>query len=119
MRKDVCFGVIALTWVLSAVLASPLAIFREYGSFTLEPGHTIQVKGRFLPFTTGFTFAHTGTDTGSRAVSHRHTTRRSHRSYDGWATALPLEPLITTSVFTSGPAAGLDPLRREHLAPIR
>ncbi|KAM3857516.1 neuropeptide Y receptor Y2, like [Diretmus argenteus] len=43
MRKDVCFGVIALTWVLSAVLASPLAIFREYGSFTLEPGPTIQV----------------------------------------------------------------------------
>ncbi|KAM4611640.1 LOW QUALITY PROTEIN: neuropeptide Y receptor Y2, like [Polymixia lowei] len=43
MRKDVCFGVIALTWVLSAVLASPLAIFREYGSFSLEPGHTIQV----------------------------------------------------------------------------
>ncbi|XP_028998821.1 neuropeptide Y receptor Y2, like [Betta splendens] len=43
MRKDVCFGVIAVTWVLSAVLASPLAIFREYGSFTLQPGHTIQV----------------------------------------------------------------------------
>ncbi|XP_069580711.1 neuropeptide Y receptor type 2-like [Brachyistius frenatus] len=43
MRKDVCFWVIALTWVLSAVLASPLAIFREYGSFTLEPGHSIQV----------------------------------------------------------------------------
>ncbi|XP_047443256.1 neuropeptide Y receptor Y2, like [Mugil cephalus] len=43
MRKDVCFGVIALTWMLSAVLASPLAIFREYGSFTLEPGHSIQV----------------------------------------------------------------------------
>ncbi|XP_026225041.1 neuropeptide Y receptor Y2, like [Anabas testudineus] len=43
MRKDVCFGVIALTWVLSAVLASPLAIFREYGSFTLGPGQTIQV----------------------------------------------------------------------------
>ncbi|XP_062271072.1 neuropeptide Y receptor type 2-like, partial [Scomber scombrus] len=43
MRKDVCFAVIALTWVLSAVLASPLAIFREYGSFTLGPGHTIQV----------------------------------------------------------------------------
>lgn len=43
MRKDVCFTVIALTWVLSAILASPLAIFREYGSFTLEPGHTIQV----------------------------------------------------------------------------
>uniref|UniRef100_A0A3Q1GSR9 Neuropeptide Y receptor type 2 n=1 Tax=Acanthochromis polyacanthus TaxID=80966 RepID=A0A3Q1GSR9_9TELE len=43
MRKDVCFGVIAWTWVLSAVLASPLAIFREYGSFSLEPGHTMQV----------------------------------------------------------------------------
>uniref|UniRef100_A0A3B5LKX5 Neuropeptide Y receptor type 2 n=1 Tax=Xiphophorus couchianus TaxID=32473 RepID=A0A3B5LKX5_9TELE len=43
MRKDVCFGVIALTWVLSAVLASPMAIFREYGSFVLDPGHTLQV----------------------------------------------------------------------------
>ncbi|XP_056156660.1 neuropeptide Y receptor Y2, like [Lampris incognitus] len=43
MRKDVCFGVIALTWVLSAVLASPLAIFREYGPLTLKPGHTILV----------------------------------------------------------------------------
>uniref|UniRef100_A0A3Q3WCI1 Neuropeptide Y receptor type 2 n=1 Tax=Mola mola TaxID=94237 RepID=A0A3Q3WCI1_MOLML len=43
MRKDVCFGVIALTWVLSAVLASPLAIFREYSSLTLEPGLTILV----------------------------------------------------------------------------
>ncbi|XP_014887699.1 neuropeptide Y receptor Y2, like [Poecilia latipinna] len=42
MRKDVCFGVIALTWVLSAVLASPMAIFREYGSFVLDPGHTLQ-----------------------------------------------------------------------------
>ncbi|CAB1451407.1 unnamed protein product [Pleuronectes platessa] len=43
MRKDVCFGVIALTWVLSAVLASPLAIFREYSYFTVEPGHSIPV----------------------------------------------------------------------------
>ncbi|XP_077356149.1 neuropeptide Y receptor Y2, like [Festucalex cinctus] len=43
MQKDTCFRVIALTWLLSAALASPLAIFREYGSFTLEPGHTIQV----------------------------------------------------------------------------
>ncbi|KAM9425669.1 neuropeptide Y receptor Y2, like [Pholidichthys leucotaenia] len=42
MRKDVCFGVIALTWALSAVLASPLAIFREYSSLTLD-GHTIKV----------------------------------------------------------------------------
>ncbi|XP_035005404.1 neuropeptide Y receptor Y2, like [Hippoglossus stenolepis] len=43
MRKDVCYGVIALTWVLSAVLASPLAIFREYSHFTVEPGHSIPV----------------------------------------------------------------------------
>ncbi|XP_071190263.1 neuropeptide Y receptor Y2, like [Salvelinus alpinus] len=43
MRKDVCFGVIAATWVLSAVLASPLAIFREYGTFNLAPGQSIQV----------------------------------------------------------------------------
>uniref|UniRef100_A0A8K9XMV3 Neuropeptide Y receptor type 2 n=1 Tax=Oncorhynchus mykiss TaxID=8022 RepID=A0A8K9XMV3_ONCMY len=43
MRKDVCFGVIAATWVLSAVLASPLAIFREYGTFNLAPGQFIQV----------------------------------------------------------------------------
>uniref|UniRef100_A0AAZ3P7F1 Neuropeptide Y receptor type 2 n=1 Tax=Oncorhynchus tshawytscha TaxID=74940 RepID=A0AAZ3P7F1_ONCTS len=43
MRKDVCFGVIAATWVLSALLASPLAIFREYGTFNLAPGQPIQV----------------------------------------------------------------------------
>ncbi|XP_077401507.1 neuropeptide Y receptor Y2, like [Vanacampus margaritifer] len=43
MRKETCFRVIALTWLLSAALASPLAIFREYGAVTLEPGHTIQV----------------------------------------------------------------------------
>uniref|UniRef100_A0A4W5K6P0 Neuropeptide Y receptor type 2 n=1 Tax=Hucho hucho TaxID=62062 RepID=A0A4W5K6P0_9TELE len=43
MRKDVCFGVIAATWVLSAVLASPLAIFREYGTFNMAPGQSIQV----------------------------------------------------------------------------
>ncbi|XP_057710336.1 neuropeptide Y receptor Y2, like [Corythoichthys intestinalis] len=42
MRKDTCFWVIALTWLLSAALASPLAIFREYGSFTLTPGHSIR-----------------------------------------------------------------------------
>ncbi|XP_019711754.1 neuropeptide Y receptor Y2, like [Hippocampus comes] len=43
MRKDTCYGVIALTWLMSAALASPLAIFREYGSFALTPGHSIQV----------------------------------------------------------------------------
>ncbi|XP_029940494.1 neuropeptide Y receptor Y2, like [Salarias fasciatus] len=59
MRKDVCFGVIALTWLLSAVLASPLAIFREYGSFTLGPGHTIQVCTEKWP----------GTNTGGTVYS--------------------------------------------------
>ncbi|KAL0970671.1 hypothetical protein UPYG_G00245490, partial [Umbra pygmaea] len=43
MRKSVCFWVIGITWVLSAVLASPLAIFREYGTFSLAPGQSIQV----------------------------------------------------------------------------
>ncbi|XP_067118078.1 neuropeptide Y receptor Y2, like [Osmerus mordax] len=43
MRKEVCFCVIGVTWGLSAVLASPLAIFREYGSFHLAPGQSIQV----------------------------------------------------------------------------
>ncbi|XP_061159662.1 neuropeptide Y receptor Y2, like [Syngnathus typhle] len=42
MRKVTCFWVIAATWLLSAALASPLAIFREYGSVTLS-GHSIQV----------------------------------------------------------------------------
>ncbi|XP_030644109.1 neuropeptide Y receptor type 2 [Chanos chanos] len=43
MSKDVCMGVIALTWVFSAVLASPLAIFREYGTFSLTADQSIQV----------------------------------------------------------------------------
>ncbi|XP_037116268.1 neuropeptide Y receptor Y2, like [Syngnathus acus] len=43
MRKVTCFWVIAVTWLLSAALASPLAIFREYGPVTLTPGHSIQV----------------------------------------------------------------------------
>ncbi|XP_045078142.1 neuropeptide Y receptor type 2-like [Coregonus clupeaformis] len=43
MRKGVCFRVIAATWGLSAVLASPLAIYREYGTFNLAPGQSIQV----------------------------------------------------------------------------
>ncbi|XP_028843020.1 neuropeptide Y receptor Y2, like [Denticeps clupeoides] len=43
MSKDICFLVIAVTWVISAVLASPLAIFREYGSFDISPEQSIQV----------------------------------------------------------------------------
>ncbi|XP_077445708.1 neuropeptide Y receptor Y2, like isoform X2 [Stigmatopora argus] len=49
MRKDTCFRVIALTWLLSAALASPLAIFREYGSFTLTPGRSIQACAEKWP----------------------------------------------------------------------
>ncbi|KAG9259985.1 neuropeptide Y receptor type 2 [Astyanax mexicanus] len=42
MSKDVCAVVIAVTWVASAVLASPLAIFREYVTFDLTPEQSIQ-----------------------------------------------------------------------------
>ncbi|XP_077598167.1 neuropeptide Y receptor Y2, like [Stigmatopora nigra] len=49
MRKDTCFRVIALTWLLSAALASPLAIFREYGSFALTPGRSIQACAEKWP----------------------------------------------------------------------
>ncbi|XP_047671822.1 neuropeptide Y receptor type 2 [Tachysurus fulvidraco] len=42
MSKDVCVLVIIISWVSSAVLASPLAIFREYVTFHLTPEHIIQ-----------------------------------------------------------------------------
>lgn len=42
MSKDVCAVVISITWMASAVLASPLAIFREYVTFDLTPDHSIQ-----------------------------------------------------------------------------
>lgn len=42
MSKDVCAVVIVVTWMASAVLASPLAIFREYVTFDLTPEHSIQ-----------------------------------------------------------------------------
>ncbi|XP_038570746.1 neuropeptide Y receptor type 2 [Micropterus salmoides] len=43
MSKDMCTVVIVITWAVSALLASPLAIFREYGTFDLSPGESIQV----------------------------------------------------------------------------
>ncbi|XP_062866612.1 neuropeptide Y receptor Y2, like [Trichomycterus rosablanca] len=49
LSKDTCFLVIALTWVISAVLASPLAIFREYGVVDLSPGKSIEVCGEKWP----------------------------------------------------------------------
>lgn len=42
MSKDMCIVVIVITWVASAILASPLAIFREYVTFDLTPDQTIQ-----------------------------------------------------------------------------
>ncbi|XP_062864994.1 neuropeptide Y receptor type 2 [Trichomycterus rosablanca] len=42
MSKDVSAVVVAITWLTSAVLASPLAIFREYVVFDLTPEHSIQ-----------------------------------------------------------------------------
>ncbi|XP_062333341.1 neuropeptide Y receptor type 2 isoform X2 [Osmerus eperlanus] len=43
MSKDMCTLVIAITWATSALLASPLAIFREYGTFALSPELSIHV----------------------------------------------------------------------------
>ncbi|XP_041123089.1 neuropeptide Y receptor type 2-like [Polyodon spathula] len=42
MSKETCFIVIGITWMISAVLASPLAIFREYGTFHISPDKSIQ-----------------------------------------------------------------------------
>lgn len=43
MSKDMCAVVIVITWAVSALLGSPLAIFREYGTFDLSPDESIQV----------------------------------------------------------------------------
>ncbi|KAM3622929.1 uncharacterized protein V6R79_004987 [Siganus canaliculatus] len=43
MSKDMCAAVIAVTWAVSGLLASPLAIFREYGTLDLLPDEPIQV----------------------------------------------------------------------------
>lgn len=43
MSKDMCAVVIVITWAVSALLASPLAIFREYGTFDILPDQSIQV----------------------------------------------------------------------------
>nr|XP_046274240.1 neuropeptide Y receptor type 2 [Scatophagus argus] len=43
MSKEMCAVVIVITWVVSALLASPLAIFREYGTFDLSPDESIRV----------------------------------------------------------------------------
>ncbi|XP_067355051.1 neuropeptide Y receptor type 2 [Channa argus] len=43
MSKDMCAVVIVATWVGGALLASPLAIFREYGTFDLSPDMSLQV----------------------------------------------------------------------------
>ncbi|XP_030597077.1 neuropeptide Y receptor type 2 [Archocentrus centrarchus] len=49
MSKDMCAVVIVITWAISALLASPLAIFREYGTFDLSPGESIQVCAEKWP----------------------------------------------------------------------
>ncbi|KAM3864772.1 neuropeptide Y receptor type 2 [Diretmus argenteus] len=43
MSRDMCTVVIAITWAVSALLASPLAIFREYETVDLSPEESIQV----------------------------------------------------------------------------
>lgn len=43
MSKDMCAVIILITWAVSGLLASPLAIFREYLTLDLSPGESIQV----------------------------------------------------------------------------
>ncbi|XP_068583476.1 neuropeptide Y receptor type 2 [Cebidichthys violaceus] len=43
ISKDMCAVVIVITWAVSALLASPLAIFREYKTVYLSPEEPIQV----------------------------------------------------------------------------
>ncbi|XP_041790159.1 neuropeptide Y receptor type 2 [Chelmon rostratus] len=43
MSKVMCAVVIAITWLVSALLASPLAIFREYGTLDLLPNESFPV----------------------------------------------------------------------------
>ncbi|XP_051802273.1 neuropeptide Y receptor type 2 [Acanthochromis polyacanthus] len=49
MSKDMCAVVIVITWAVSALLASPLAIFREYGTFDFSPNKSIQVCAEKWP----------------------------------------------------------------------
>ncbi|XP_078126011.1 neuropeptide Y receptor type 2 [Sander vitreus] len=49
MSKDMCAVVIVITWAVSALLASPLAIFREYGTFVIPPYQSIQVCTEHWP----------------------------------------------------------------------
>ncbi|CAN9510226.1 unnamed protein product [Ophioblennius macclurei] len=52
MSKDMCALVIAITWAVSSLLALPLAIFREYGSFDLSMDESIQVCAEKWPGST-------------------------------------------------------------------
>uniref|UniRef100_A0A3Q2Z3S2 Neuropeptide Y receptor type 2 n=1 Tax=Hippocampus comes TaxID=109280 RepID=A0A3Q2Z3S2_HIPCM len=49
MSRWACAAVVAITWVVSALLASPLAIFREYAIFHLAPGESIRVCAEKWP----------------------------------------------------------------------
>ncbi|XP_076848418.1 neuropeptide Y receptor type 2 [Brachyhypopomus gauderio] len=49
LSRDACAAVVAATWAASAALASPLAIFREYMTFDVAPGHTIQACAEKWP----------------------------------------------------------------------
>ncbi|XP_061129763.1 neuropeptide Y receptor type 2-like [Syngnathus typhle] len=49
MSRRACAAVVAITWVVSVLFASPLAIFREYATFHLAPGKSIQVCAEKWP----------------------------------------------------------------------
>ncbi|KAL6110914.1 npy2r [Pungitius sinensis] len=49
MSREACAAVVAATWAASALLASPLAIFREYKTVDLSPGESLQVCAERWP----------------------------------------------------------------------
>ncbi|XP_061535964.1 neuropeptide Y receptor type 2 [Phycodurus eques] len=49
MSRRGCGAVVAITWTVSILLASPLAVFREYATFRLAPGKSIQVCAEKWP----------------------------------------------------------------------
>ncbi|XP_066574089.1 neuropeptide Y receptor type 2 [Amia ocellicauda] len=49
MSKEMSFVVIGITWMISALLASPLAIFREYDTFQISADESIQACAEKWP----------------------------------------------------------------------
>ncbi|XP_061686923.1 neuropeptide Y receptor type 2-like isoform X2 [Syngnathoides biaculeatus] len=53
LSRRACGAVVAIAWAVGVLLASPLAVFREYAVFQLAPGKSIQVCAEKWPETGG------------------------------------------------------------------